>query len=146
MKLSQVLDTKGRRVQTARADETVHTAITKLVQLNIGSLVVVDASDRLIGILTERDVLRLSAKSAGDLSNMRVRDHMTRGLITANLNATVDDALAVMTEKRIRHLPVLDGDRLEGLISVGDLVKAKLEEAQHETKQLTDFVMGKYPG
>lgn len=146
MKLSQILEVKGRQVQTARLEETVHAAVTKLVQNNIGSLVIVDDAGKPVGILTERDILRLSARNMQDLTKLPIRDHMTRGLVTATPNASVDDALAVMTENRIRHVPILDGDKLEGMISLGDLVKAKLDEAQHATKQLTDFVMGKYPG
>jgi signal-transduction protein with cAMP-binding, CBS, and nucleotidyltransferase domain len=76
---------------------------------------------------------------------MLIEDYMTRQLITATSEATIDDAMTVMTERRIRHLPIVENGQLEGIVSQGDLVKASLEYAQHDIHQLTNFVMGKYP-
>jgi CBS domain-containing protein len=146
MKLDEVLRRKGRDVITAEPGDTVLDSVRKLVQHNIGALAVVDGSGKLIGVFSERDVLRLSGREApADFAKMRLREHMSTDLVTADCQAGVEDALAVMTEQRIRHLPVVAEGKLKGMVSQGDLVKAMLEDAQHETRQLTNFVMGKYP-
>lgn len=145
MKLSDLLENKGRGVLTIGPDDTIHDAVAKLVEHNIGALVVVDEAQKAVGIITERDILRLATKCPMDLRSTFVRDHMSRHLVTASSTATVDDAQAVMTERRVRHLPVVDEGRLTGIISMGDLVKLRLDQCQFEVRHLEDFVMGKYP-
>lgn len=145
MILRDILMTKGRAVHTARPQDTIHDAVQKLEANGIGALVVLDAALHTVGIITERDILRLSAANAAQFGTMLVGDHMTRDLVTANSAASVEDALMVMNRRRIRHLPVVEEGNLIGLVSQGDLVKAKLDYAQFETRQLTNFVMGTYP-
>ncbi len=145
MKLAEILDLKGRQVVTATPEETLQDAIRRLNTHKIGALAVVDRVGKLVGIISERDILRLAAENPCNFAQERLQNHMTRDLITAEGSASVDDALAVMSDNRIRHLPVLKDGRLDGMISQGDLVRAKLNDAQHETRQLTYFVMGKYP-
>jgi len=144
MKLRDLLENKGREVLTIRPDDTIHDAVAKLVEHNVGALVVVEGQ-KAIGIITERDILRLTAKLPSDLRKIFVRDHMSRNLVIASSTATVDDAQAVMTERRVRHLPVVDEGQLTGIISMGDLVKQRLDQCQFEVRHLEDFVMGKYP-
>lgn len=146
MKLIDVLDTKGHDVVTADPGATILEAVRKLVNHNIGALAVVDSEGKLVGIFSERDVLRLSdGNGPRDFGAMRLREHMSSDLVTADCQTRVEDALAVMTERHIRHLPVITDGKLRGIVSQGDLVKVMLEDAQHETRQLTNFVSGKYP-
>jgi CBS domain-containing protein len=146
MKLGELLSGKGRHVFTAHPEDTVLDAVRKLVSHNIGALAVVDSHGKLVGIFTERDVLRLCALSPINFATILLHDHMTKNLVTGNSQATMEEALAVMSEQRIRHLPVVDDEKLTGMVSQGDLVKASLEDMKFEHKQLTNFVLGKYPG
>jgi CBS domain-containing protein len=146
MKLIDVLDAKGRKVVSVEPDATVLEAVRTLVRHNIGALAVVDGQGRLVGIFSERDVLRMSDSDVPrNFAAMRLSEHMSTNLITADCGAGVEDALSVMNEKHIRHLPVVADGKLRGIVSQGDLVKAMLADAQHETRQLTNFVLGKYP-
>ena len=145
MKLSELLEVKGRNVYTARIGETVLEVVKKLVTHNVGAMIILDDKGSVSGVISERDILRLSASNPGGFGNLKVADYMTRNLVTATSSASVEDAQAVMTERRIRHLPVVDDGKLCGMVSLGDLVKAKLADAEFETRHLTEFVMGKYP-
>jgi CBS domain-containing protein len=145
MVLRDILNVKGRHVHSTRPQETILDTVKTLVSHRVGALVVLDNDSRIVGIITERDILRLSATSADQFAQLLVSDHMTRDLVTANSAATVEDALAVMSQRRIRHLPVVEEGNLVGIVSQGDLVKVSLEHAQFETRQLTNFVMGRYP-
>jgi CBS domain-containing protein len=145
MVLRDILNVKGRQVHTAGPQDTLMEAVNKLVTHGIGALAVLDSDSRIVGIITERDILRLSATSAERFDRLLVGDHMTRDLVTANSAAAVEEAMLVMSQRRIRHLPVVEEGNLVGIVSQGDLVKASLEHAQFETRQLTNFVMGRYP-
>ena len=146
MKLMDVLDAKGRDVVAVDPGISVREAVRTLVGHNIGAVAVVDREGKLVGIFSERDVLRLSdAGGERNFSAMRISEHMSSELITAECQTAVEEALAVMIEHHIRHLPVVIKGKLQGMVSQGDLVKAMLEDARHETRQLTNFVQGKYP-
>jgi CBS domain-containing protein len=103
-------------------------------------VLVPDAEDCPAGIFTERDVLRLLAEGERDFERVTVAARMTCSLVVGQLQMTVDDALGLMTERRFRHLPVIEGGRLLGLVSIGDLVKAKLEEAAQEAQALRAYI------
>jgi CBS domain-containing protein len=139
--LSDILRHKGHVVVTITPDRSVLDAVNVLVQHNIGGLVVT-AGDRPIGILTERDVLRLTAKSAGELQSFDVGSVMTRDLVTATPVHDLQHAMALMTEHRIRHLPILDGPALVGIVSIGDLVNACRSEAEEENGHLRGYIQG----
>jgi CBS domain-containing protein len=145
MRLWEILDFKGRQVITADPADSILEVARKLVAHNIGAVAVVDDSRNLVGIFTERDILRLSSGNPCDFGSTLVGENMSTDLVTADPGASVEDCLAVMTQRRIRHLPVMQDGKLVGIISQGDLVKASLDHARHETLQLTNFVMGKYP-
>ena len=146
MRLSEVLAEKGSDVVTARNDESVGAAIQKLVAHNIGALAIVDAANRLVGIFSERDILRLISNTPEALAGFRISDHMTRNVITASLEDNVDESQARMFSNRIRHLPVLNQNgNLIGMISMGDLVKARLDQVEFENNHLEGIVSGKYP-
>lgn len=146
MTLLEVLNTKGKHVFTIRPRDSVLDAVHTLVARNIGALAVLDDSGKLVGIISERDVLRLHVQSPVNLATLRVAEFMTREVITATLAYSIDQALAVMSDARIRHLPVVENGILLGIISQGDLVKSKLDEVEFDAKQLTSFITGKYPG
>ena len=145
MKLSEVLFEKGTRVYTDHEIEPVLSVVEKLVFNNIGALAILNASGELTGIFSERDMLRLISKNAGQLAKLTVGEFMTRDVVTGLPEDTVDHAMSKMTERRIRHLPILHHEKLIGMISIGDLVKAQLEETEHHKQQMENVVLGKYP-
>ena len=141
MTIETILREKGRDVVTVTGSQTVMDAVHILVERNIGGLVVVEGS-RPIGIITERDVLRLTAQSTGALGKILIRDAMTTELVTVSPEDELLGAMDVMTENRIRHLPVLDGEALVGIVSIGDLVNACRVSAESENSQLRQYIQG----
>lgn len=120
--VQQILDEKGNDVWTIDPDDTMFNAITEMARRNVGALVVIE-HEKLVGIVSERDYARnvfLKGKSSPETP---VRDIMVTRVICARLDQSVDDCLAVMTERKVRHLPVLQKKKLVGMISIGDLVK-----------------------
>jgi CBS domain-containing protein len=140
MKIREILHGKGSQVYSIAPEQTVLDAVAQLNAHRIGALVVRDASGAVVGIITERDVLRECLHHSTELARRRVRDVMTANLIVCVVDDDVDYAMAIVTRNRVRHLPVLDGDRLAGLVSIGDLVKATLDETQHENRYLKDYI------
>ena len=145
MKLSEVLTEKGSQVHTALETDPVLFAVETLVTHNIGALAILDVGDRLAGVFSERDILRLVSKTAGELTALKVGQFMTKDVVTGTPSDDVDDSLARMTLKRIRHLPVIERGRLVGMISIGDLVKARLVETEFHKQQMENLVLGRYP-
>ena len=140
MILKEVLAGKGRRLVTVSAKSSVADAIRTMHAENVGSVLVPDAEDCPVGIFTERDVLRLHADGERDFDRVTVAQRMTCSLVLGQLQMSVDEALGLMTERRFRHLPVVEAGRLLGLVSIGDLVKAKLEEAAQEAQALRAYI------
>jgi len=116
-----------------------------MVDHNAGSLLVVDAGE-IRGIITERDYLREIVLKGRTSKTTEVRAIMTAELVCVGPNDSIDECMAVMTEKRIRHLPVLEHGRLAGLISIGDVVKQLSRDQKAQIRYLTDYITGKYPG
>jgi len=141
MKIKQILRTKGHDVVTISESQTVLDAARLLVARNIGGLVVVEGQ-RPTGILTERDILRLTAQAPGELSSIRVGNVMTREMLTASPEDSLARMMDVMTENRIRHLPIIEGDRLAGIVSIGDLLNACRTSAETENSQLREYIQG----
>ncbi len=141
MKIEEILRTKGHEVVTITEAQSVLDAAQLLVERNIGGLVVTDGQ-RLRGIITERDVLRLAAEASVDLSAVSVGSVMTRDVITATPDDQLVEMMDIMTEHRIRHLPVMDDERLAGIISIGDLVNACRLSAERENSQLREYIQG----
>jgi len=144
--IRDVLARKGSTVHTVGLDASVFEAITQMEEVRVGSLVVVDG-DEVAGMLTERDYLRRVALQGRSSRTTAVREIMSAPVVCASLDESVQYALAVMTEKRCRHLPVV-GERggLAGLVSIGDLVKQIVREQKGEIRFLHDYISGKYPG
>jgi CBS domain-containing protein len=144
--VSEILSRKGIDVLCGPEDLTIVEAARLMVEARVGALVVMDGGDRVVGILTERDVLRFTARHTDRLSATRVGDIMSRDVLVGLPTDTVDAMMALMTERRIRHLPILVNGRLAGIVSLGDLVKTVVHEATFEVRMLRDYITGSYPG
>ena len=138
--VKQMLDSKpAHAVHSAAPSDTVLSAIAKMAEAGIGALVVLE-NTKLVGILSERDYARkviLQGKSSKDTA---VQEIMTRAVITTGLTQRARGCMRLMTEKRIRHLPVLDGEQVVGMLSIGDLLKAVIAEQQAEIEQLNSYI------
>ena len=142
MKVSDVLKGKGGRVVTIDAKATVAEAIARLVQNNIGSLPVVDEAGALIGVLSERDVLRLMHNRGDGFARDRMADVMTKNPVTCTPDCDVDEVMGQMSERRIAKVPVVDGDKLVGIVSVGDVIKVMYERVHAENSHLMSYLYG----
>jgi len=138
--VSDILDEKGREVLSIDGEATVFDAIKRMVEANVGSLLVFEGR-RLAGIVTERDYLRRVALEGRTEKETAVREIMTAPLVYVTPETTLDECMAVVTERRIRHLPVLDADReVLGVISIGDLVKYRSRQQDVQIRLLTDYI------
>ncbi len=140
MDVAHLLATKGHDVTTVSAERPVRDAVELLRERGIGALVVVDGRGPLAGILSERDVVRALARSGAGALDERVRDLMTADVVTCEPATTITALMTTMTERRIRHVPVLDDGRLVGLVSIGDVVKARVDDLERERRELLDYV------
>jgi CBS domain-containing protein len=145
MTVAEILRTKGAKVITIRPESSVEEAIRSLVGNGVGSLVVVDGQERVVGMVTERDILRENARRFDALAGRTVRELMTEDVLIGFVDDSLDYVMTLMTEKRIRHLPIMTQGKLVGLVSIGDLVKAKARHQEVEIRHLTDYIMGTYP-
>jgi CBS domain-containing protein len=140
--VSDILDGKGRDVLRIDAAATVYDAIVKMVEGNVGALLVYEG-DRLAGIVTERDYLRRVTIKGRDERTTPVREIMTSELVFVGPDASVEECMAVMTERRIRHLPVLtESQDVVGIVSIGDVVKFQSREQSVQIRFLTEFISG----
>lgn len=141
MKIGDILRNKGYSVVTIRDTRTVLEAVGVLVEHDIGAVVVTERQ-RPTGIFTERDVLRLTARNPGALASIPVSSVMTPEPITASPDDELSDMMDVMTERKIRHLPVVDDDQLVGIVSIGDLLNACRHVAEEENSHLRHYIQG----
>ena len=140
MNLKDVMAAKGPRVVTVSAKSSVADAIRTMHAENVGSVMVPDAAACPVGIFTERDVVRLYAGGDRDFDHLAVEARMTCSVVLGRLSMPVDEALGLMTERRFRHLPVVEDGKLLGLVSIGDLVKVKLNETAQEAQALRAYI------
>ena len=140
MTLRDIRKVKGSQVHAIGPDQTVLDAVAVLMEHRIGALLVRDSAGALAGIVSERDVLRECQHRSADLGRIRVGEVMTRDLVRCGLDDTVEHAMGLVTKNRVRHLPVMDGGRVAGMISIGDLVKATLDEARDENHHLKEYI------
>jgi CBS domain-containing protein len=139
MKIHDILHVKGNAVHTIPPEATLAEVVQKLVANNCGSLVVME-DDRMIGIITERDILRACAANHRGLEERQVREHMSSNLITGLCDDEVEDIMGLLTQHRIRHLPVTKDGKLVGLISIGDVVKAQFDQLSTENHFLKEYI------
>jgi len=141
MLIDQILKTKGDVVTTIEASKSLSDAARLLDEKKIGAVVAMNGTS-LAGVLSERDIARQVARHGRDALDLTVEESMTRGVITANPAETIDQCLGRMTDRRIRHLPVMRDGELAGIISIGDLVKWKIEETRAEADAMADYIKG----
>lgn len=142
MKVKDLLAKKSSEIQTTTASAMMMDAIRKLNQHNVGALLVMD-DNKLAGIITERDILHAAGEQGSKIESFKVKDFMTKDLITCGENESVDDVMGLMTMNRIRHLPILENEQLVGIISIGDVVKAQLKKTKAEADDLKDYIHGR---
>ncbi|MGE0824529.1 MAG: CBS domain-containing protein [Candidatus Binatia bacterium] len=140
MKVSDILQHKGTDVQRIGPDATIQEVLETLVEHRIGSLVVCNENRDVLGIITERDVLQQCVQKDEQVRQKPVREVMTTRLIVGTPDDDVQYVMNIMTHNRIRHLPIIVGHRLFGLISIGDVVKAQLEETKFENRYLREYI------
>lgn len=143
MKIADILRTKGRDVVTIAPDQRVSEAIRLLVQHRIGALVVTD-SGGIRGIISERDVLRLTAADPARLGEQLVGDVMTREVVVGVAEDDMDYVMEILTRNRIRHLPIIEDERLVGIVSIGDVVNAVRTGLEAENRYLREYVQGAF--
>ena len=138
MKVEGILKAKGRSVETARPDTPMLVVVHKLATMRIGALVVTDDGARVDGVVSERDVVTGLNRHGAALLEMRVGDVMSRGVPVCSPDDSIKHVMAEMTRSRHRHVPVVEHGRLCGIVSIGDVVKNRLEELELETNVLRD--------
>ena len=148
MHLRDILHGKGSVVYTIRSDASLADVVQKLVKNNCGSLVVCDSdcdeSERLMGIITERDILRACAAGRAPLERTTVAEVMTRDIVVGRFSDDVEVAKRVMTDKRFRHMPIMQKGKLVGIVSIGDVVRSQLMTIEAEATYLRDYIRGEY--
>ncbi len=130
---------KGGIIQITDTD-SISNATTVMTESKIGALLVKNEEDIIVGILSERDIVRGMGLHGADLNGIKVNELMTKMLIRCTPDDTVNGALGMMTDRRVRHLPIFDGDDLAGFVSIGDLVKSKIEEVQAEAEAMRQYI------
>ncbi len=137
--LSEILGEKGHHVLEIEADATVFDAVKQMVEANVGSLLVTEGG-KITGIVTERDYLRRVTLEGRIDKDTAVREIMSSPLIVATPETPIDECMALMTDRRIRHVPVVEGGEVVGVVSIGDLVKFKSKRQSFEIQYLTDYI------
>lgn len=142
--VEQILQRKGSEVWSVSPDTLVYRALQLMQDKGIGAVTVVDQTGKLVGIVSERDYARKVILEGRSSKETESKEIMTKDLYVVNPQTTVDECISLMTEKRMRHLPVLDKGTLLGIVSIGDVVKAIIKEQRIEIEYLNDYIMGKY--
>lgn len=140
MQVETILRGKGSLVHTVPETAKLSDAVAILNQHNIGAVVVTDAKGRVAGILSERDVVRALAKGLAHVLDEPVRARMTATVFTATRATTIDELMNVMTNRRVRHIPIVENGQLVGIVSIGDVVKRKIEVTVQEAEALRDYI------
>jgi CBS domain-containing protein len=140
-RVSEILRGKGTDVLKIEASATVFDALKKIVELNVGSILVTEG-DEVVGIMTERDYLRKIAIQGRTSHDTLVGEIMSKPLVYVTPETSIEEAMAIMTDRRIRHLPVVDDEDVVGIISIGDLVKFQSKEQSFQIQYLTEYISG----
>ena len=145
MKATDILADKGTRVVTIHKDNLLVDVMSHFLVNRVGSLVVVSKFDEIMGIVAPVDVLEAVHKDPVNISTMTVREVMSENVIVAGPEESVETLMAIMTENRIRHIPIIAAGKLAGIVSIGDVVKAQLTVHEVQISYLKDYIEGKYP-
>jgi CBS domain-containing protein len=144
MKIKEITRINGREIVTVGPNDTVTQAIDKLFNHKIGALPVCEADGKLVGIISERDILKGLHQRSKDVTSARVRDLMTREVIVGVPEDDLEEILKTMTEKGVRHLPVMVGPRVIGMLSIRDVIEERLTECHAQVRYLNDYIAGGY--
>ena len=148
MKVRDILAAKGSKVITVEQDKSVYDAMVTFAAHKVGSLLVLDNKGGIVGILAARDVLMETLRACTKIKETKVKEIMTQKIIIGNPEDDLKYVETIMTENRIRHLPIVENKKLTGIISIGDIIKAQLTEYEGyevENRYLKDYIIGKYP-
>lgn len=140
MNVETILRTKGRAIVSVKPAESVASAAETLHRRRVGAALVLDDEGAVIGVISERDIVRGLAMRGGVVLGMKVSELMTVEVLTCRLEDPVDRIMSIMTESRVRHLPVMRNDKLIGVISIGDVVKHRLAEIESEAQSLREYI------
>ncbi len=138
--VQDILETKGHSVRTIGPDETVASALAKMAEANVGALMVTDEGGRIVGVFSERDFARRAVTHQEEVFAVPVREFMTTRIRSVPAGTSIDTCMALMTTERIRHLPVVEDGHLNGVISIGDVVKAIVDEKNTVIEQLEHYI------
>jgi len=144
MKIKDISRINGRELVTAGPNDTVKQAIDLLFDHKIGALPVCEADGKLVGIISERDILKGLHNQSKDILNTKVRDLMTREVLVGIPEDELEEILKTMTEKGVRHLPVMSGPRVIGMLSIRDVIEERLTECHTQVRYLNDYIAGGY--
>jgi CBS domain-containing protein len=139
--IRQILEDKGYEVYSVRPGASVYSAIELMAENGVGALMVME-DDKTVGLISERDYARKVILKGRSSKDTEVREIMTTHVVCARPEQTIEQCMALMTEKRVRHLPIMDGERLVGIVSIGDLVRAIIAEQQFIIEQLEHYICG----
>jgi len=140
VKISTILDNKGDDVYGISPESSLKQMADEMLAKKIGSLVVTDKDGLLVGIISERDFLNIVGKHTKDWEDISVSDVMTKEVITANLEDTLEQVMSVMTQHHIRHIPVMDNNKIVGLLALGDIINALLDKSLFQNELLKRFI------
>jgi len=140
MSVSELLKNKGNQIYAVDIADTLRDAIALLNAKNIGVVLVTDQKGHMKGILSERDIIRKALAQETGFRDEAVTKTMTSKVFTVSPDASIDEVMELMTNARIRHIPVLDGDKIKGLVSIGDIVKRKIADAENEAAILREYI------
>ncbi|MEQ1939037.1 CBS domain-containing protein [Mesorhizobium sp. CN5-321] len=140
MTVRAILDAKGHDVLTLGPNETLSDAIRTLAERRIGALVITNGDRKIVGILSERDIVRVMAREGAAALDLPVRSAMTPKVRICNENHTVNEVMEIMTEGRFRHLPVEKDGLLHGIVSIGDVVKRRIEDVEREAEEIRAYI------
>lgn len=146
MTVKDILKSKGSEVVTTKTDTAVLQSMALLIERHISCLPVVDNNRLLVGIISEKDIFRSAYRHPADFTQQKVGDIMTKDVIVGLESDEVSYIAAIMTKNRIRHIPIVDGINIVGMVSVGDVVKTQIQSVEIENRYLRDYIEGKYPG
>jgi CBS domain-containing protein len=140
MTVAAILGDKGREVITTSPAASIAGAIDALARHKIGALVVIDGSDHIVGIISERDIVRVLAGQGDRVLSTALSSVMTRSVVTCSESETINDVMTRMTRGRFRHLPVVENGHLTGIISIGDVVRARIEQVEREAEDMRAYI------
>lgn len=140
MRIADILKQKGNVVHSISPEANLRAVVDKLIACRVGSLLVLEENGGLAGIVTERELIRTLHRTGAEWEDLRVADVMSRNVIIGAMDDSLDAVMDLMTRRRVRHLPVMDGEHLAGILSIGDIVKASLTETQFQNQLLKSYI------